>query len=130
MPVIQINALPQKPGVDPQAVMKSLCRSLAAVMGLKEKQIWATWETIQPGMFVEGSVAALVQPEATHPPVVNLIAFEGRPKELINRMLECVAQTLSEGLGIERGNVFLTYTEATSGRLYTGGEIRFTSSDR
>jgi hypothetical protein len=38
-------------------------------------------------------------------------------------MLTCVAETLARGLDLGDGNVFVTYAEARSGRVYTGGRV-------
>jgi hypothetical protein len=38
-------------------------------------------------------------------------------------MLTCVADTLARELGLEAGNVFVTYEEARAGRIYTGGTV-------
>lgn len=124
MPILHIKALPQQPGVNLTLVMKKVCLELAAVMNLPPRQVWGTWQTLDAGQYVEGEVEAALQPHSTHPPLVELIAFEGRSPEVIEAMLNCVAQTLGRELKIERGNVFITYREARSGRTFTGGEIR------
>jgi hypothetical protein len=64
-----------------------------------------------------------LQPRDTHPPLVQVIAFEGRDQELIGRVLTTVAETLVRELGLGEGNVFATYEEAQSGRIYSGGRI-------
>jgi hypothetical protein len=86
MPIFEIRALPQKPGVDPQSAMKNLCREIAALMRIPEHQVWATWEPIIPGNYVEGGKSAEVQPDSTHPSLINLVAFEGRDASLINNL--------------------------------------------
>ena len=82
---------------------------------------WATWEELEPGRYSEGGDAPGEQPRETHPPLVSLVAFEGRPSELVERMLTCVADTLVRELDLAPGNVFVTYDEARAGRIYTGG---------
>jgi hypothetical protein len=37
--------------------------------------------------------------------------------------LTCVAETLARELGLGEGNVFVTYDEIRSGRVYTGGRV-------
>jgi phenylpyruvate tautomerase PptA (4-oxalocrotonate tautomerase family) len=83
----------------------------------------ATWGTIEPGRYAEGSDSPTAQPRHTHPPLVTVTAFEGRPAELVEQMLTCVAETLVRELGLGDGNVFVTYDEVHSGRLYTGGRV-------
>lgn len=121
MPVLQIQALPQKPGVDVERALKRVCVALAEVYGCKPGQVWATWSTAEA--YVEGDREAKSQPDDTHPPIGTLTCFEGRPSETIARMLETAALMLGEELRIP-GNLFLTYVEAKSGRVFTGGSVR------
>jgi phenylpyruvate tautomerase PptA (4-oxalocrotonate tautomerase family) len=64
-----------------------------------------------------------MQPATTHPPLVRVIAFEGRPAEQVAALVRCVATTLARELTLEEGNVFVVYEEARPGRLYTGGDV-------
>jgi phenylpyruvate tautomerase PptA (4-oxalocrotonate tautomerase family) len=123
VPVIEISALPQPEAVDPAAALRAVTRAVAAALGEDERGTWATWRPVEPGRFVEGSDAPAVQPRSTHPPLVRVTAFEGRPDEEIARVLTAVADALAGALGLEPGNVFVRYDEATAGRLYTGGSL-------
>jgi phenylpyruvate tautomerase PptA (4-oxalocrotonate tautomerase family) len=123
VPVVEINALPPQTGIDVARVLAAVTRDLAAVLGEEPRGTWATWQPLEPGRYVEGDVAADRQPAATHPPLVRVTGFEGRPPELVARMLTTVAETLARELGLEPGNVFVRYEEARAGRLYTGGSI-------
>lgn len=55
---------------------------------------------------------------------MEFIALEGRPSELVEKVLHTIADVLAAELRMERGNVFITYTEAKSGRVYSGGAVR------
>jgi phenylpyruvate tautomerase PptA (4-oxalocrotonate tautomerase family) len=123
MPVIDISALPQREGVDAAAASAALTEAVAAVLGDEPRGTWVVWRTIEPGLYVEGDDAPPVQPAATHPPLVEVIAYEGRPPELVERLLVTVADTLARELRLEHGNVFVRWVEATAGRLYTGGGV-------
>ena len=50
--------------------------------------------------------------------------FVGRDPVLIEKLLEAAAQVLAAGLGLEPGNVFVTWTELQPGRVFTGGAVR------
>lgn len=54
---------------------------------------------------------------------MDILAFEGRSPEIIERVIVVAAEVLASGLQLERGNVFVNYREALSGRVYTGGEV-------
>jgi len=122
MPVIEVNALPQK---DPSKIKPALMKTavaLAKTTGCKPQQVWATWNEIQPGHYVEGENEVKIQPNGTHPPLVKLTCFEGKNAEKIEEILQLVATTLSESLGIP-GNIFIIYHEAQSGRVIAGNDI-------
>ncbi len=124
MPVVRISALPQSPDVDLATVLKRLCVQLAEVEGGEPRHWWATWQTIEPGHFVEGDVEADVQPAASHGPIVEIQAFTGRSPELIEAVITAAADLLAAELHLEPGDVFITWTELQPGRVHTGGDIR------
>ena len=123
MPLVRISALPQPGGVEPERALAAVTHALADLLGEEPSGSWATWEEIQPGRYVEGGDAPALQPAATHPPLVEVIAFEGRPADFVERVPTTVAAVLERELGLERGNVFVRYVEASGGRLYTGGSV-------
>ncbi|HEX9416898.1 MAG TPA: tautomerase family protein [Gaiellaceae bacterium] len=120
MPIVRIEALAQ-PEIDLERVLGSLCTELAALLGERPEGTWATWETLEH--YVEGAQGPAAQPRSTHPPLVTVTAFEGRPPEQVAAMLSLVADVLARELSLEPGNVFVTYEEARRGRLYTGGQV-------
>jgi phenylpyruvate tautomerase PptA (4-oxalocrotonate tautomerase family) len=122
VPVVRIRALPQR-DVDTARVLTRVTRELADVLGEEPRGTWATWETIPPGQYAEAGAIPSEQPRSTHPPLVSVVAFAGRGPELIERMLVRVADVLVRELGLDPGNVFVTYEEAQPGRLYTGGQV-------
>jgi hypothetical protein len=123
MPVIQVTALPQRPGTDVSKVLTTLCREVAAALGEEERGVWATWQQLEAGAYAEAGDARSQQPAATHPPIARVIAFRGRSPDVVERMLETVAAVLVRELSLEDGNAFVLYEEALRGRLYTGGAI-------
>jgi phenylpyruvate tautomerase PptA (4-oxalocrotonate tautomerase family) len=123
MPVVRISALPQRGGHPPERALAAVTHALADLLDEEPSGTWATWHEIPAGRYVEGGDAPAFQPAATHPPLVEVVAFAGRPPELVGRMLETVADVLVRELELEPGNVFVRYVEATAGRLYTGGSI-------
>jgi phenylpyruvate tautomerase PptA (4-oxalocrotonate tautomerase family) len=123
MPVIEITALPQPADVDVGAALAAVTTALAELLGEAPAGTWATWEELEPGRYAEGDDAPAVQPRGTHPPLVRVIAFEGRGPERVAAMLTCVAETLARELRLEPGNVFVRFEEARSGRLYDGGAV-------
>lgn len=122
MPILKVRGLPQR---DPERIRTALsdtCIAIAKVANCQPQSVWATWEELKPGMYVEGSDSADLQPLNTHPPIAELLCFEGRSPEQISSLLTIAAETLSRGLGIPN-HIFMTYQEAKSGRVLDGTGI-------
>lgn len=122
MPVVEIHALPQEPPVDVSGVLGKVCLDLARALSVREKEVWATWSSLGAGAYAEGRDVARVQPRETHPPTVKILARETRP-ERIATMLEVVAGSVAEALGLEPGNVFVVYEILPAGQVFSGGGI-------
>lgn len=122
MPVLHIRALPQKENVDIQSALKKTTVAISEAYGCDPKHVWATWQELSPGFYVEGSNNADIQPESTHPPIGELICFEGKSSEQIKKVLHAAAATLSKELGI-LDNIFITYREAKSGQVIAGNGV-------
>jgi phenylpyruvate tautomerase PptA (4-oxalocrotonate tautomerase family) len=121
VPIIQVEALPQAPGVEVEEALAALCGEIAGLLGEEPRGTWATRRTLEH--YVEGSDAPSVQPPSTHPPLVRVIAYRGREPEVVADLLRRTATVLARELRLEDGNVFVLYEEAQPGRLYTGGEV-------
>ena len=125
MPIVEIRALPQEPPVDVAAVLGRVCLDLAKLLECEPRHVWATWETLPAGSFVEADAPQRAQPRDTHPPMVRILAMEGRSPEMIARMLECVSQSLAAMLpAIDADNVFARYEELRKGRVAWGGRVQ------
>jgi phenylpyruvate tautomerase PptA (4-oxalocrotonate tautomerase family) len=122
MPIVTIRALPQ-PDLDVGSVLVTVARELAGLLGAEPRDVWVTWDEIPAGRYCEGDETPAVQPAGSHPPLVELAAFEGRPPELVARMLDLVADVVGRELGLEPGNVLVHYREDVAGRLSWGGSV-------
>jgi phenylpyruvate tautomerase PptA (4-oxalocrotonate tautomerase family) len=122
VPIVQVIALRQRVGVDVDAVSHAIVRAVAAELGEDPAGTWVTWQTLGPGAYREGdSPPPSEQPAATHPPLVRVSAFEGRPPETVARVLSAVAGTIVRELGLEPGNAHVVWDELHAGRVHTGG---------
>ena len=114
MPVIRIRALPQQ-DVDTRRVVVAVASAVATELDEEPRGTWVTWETVDA--YAEGGVVPDEQPHDTHPPVAEVMAG-ARPSDVVDRMLRAVGDTLAAELGLEPGNVFVTFTEVDPARLY------------
>ncbi len=122
MPILHVRALPQKNESIISQALKSTTVAVSKVYDCRPEQVWATWEEIQPGRYLEGENEASTQPHGTHPPICELICFEGQTPEKIEQLLKVASSTLSQSLGIQ-DNIFMTYREAKSGEVIAGNGI-------
>ena len=123
MPIIHVQALPQDPPVDVPRVLGALCESVAAALSCEPDHVWATWDTIPDGHYVEGVTDAALQPKDTHPPLVRVLIYQGWDLGAVRAMLEATANSLADALGIEPGNVFVRLDEMAAGTVYAGGKV-------
>lgn len=124
MPILSIKALPQKNPRLAEQALKKTCLAIAEAYGCPPENVWGTWQELKPGFYVEGENRADLQPEQSHPPIGELLCFEGKAADVIEKVLLAAGQTLSRELGIP-GNIFIRYEEAKSGMVIAGdGVIR------
>ena len=122
MPILKVEALPQKNKSLITQALKKTCVSISEVYGCPPEQVWAQWITIEPGHYVEGEMEAMTQPTSTHPPVATLTCFEGKSSDEIEEILKVAAHTLSRELGIP-DNIFIHYLEAKSRQVIAGNSV-------
>ena len=122
MPILNIRALPQSDRSKVSDTLKRTAIAISEIYGCEPQHVWATWQDIEPGYYVEGDNTVAEQPAETHPPICELICFEGKPSEQIEEILKIAASTLGEALSIP-GNVFITYQEFKSGQVFAGDGI-------
>jgi hypothetical protein len=104
-------------------ILKQLNNEMAAALSYDKNDIWSYWQFIERHMYAVGdSTAAVIEP-STHSPIIEITGFEGKSKEQIETMLNVTADVISNGLGIERSNIFITFSEVKSGCIFDGGQI-------
>ncbi|MBI3550968.1 MAG: hypothetical protein HY077_00495 [Elusimicrobia bacterium] len=124
MPLIEIKALPPRHAADASRTLKNAACELAKVLGVPPEKVRAVWTQLAPGHYAEGADAPEKAQLGTHPPVVHITCFEGRPPELVEKAIECVADNVCRDLLLAPGNAFVTYTEVRAGRLFVSGAMK------
>jgi phenylpyruvate tautomerase PptA (4-oxalocrotonate tautomerase family) len=124
MPIVQVTALRQRVGVDLDAVARAIVLAVSRELGEEPAGTWVTWQTLEPRRYREGDDhPPPEQPAATHPPLVRVSAFEGRPPDEVARVLSAVAGTIVRELRLEPGNAHVVWDELHAGSLHTGGSM-------
>ena len=125
MPVIQIHTLPFAEKPDTASVLVNLNKCIAEVIGTDPRYVWSYWTFIKPHNYAAGTETAAITGKDKHSPLVTIQSFEGRTQEQITAMLNVTADVLSQNTGLGRDNIFITYHEVLSGRVFDGGEVVF-----
>jgi phenylpyruvate tautomerase PptA (4-oxalocrotonate tautomerase family) len=124
MPLIEIKSLPPRSGADPSAALKNATWEVSKVLGVAPEKIRAVWVALEPGHYADAATLADASQSGTHPPVVHLSCFEGRPPELIEKVVRAVADSVGRDLKVAPGNVWVYYEELKAGRLFVDGAIK------
>jgi len=123
LPIIHIKSLPPKKYVEISKALSNLCIRVADELGIDENKVWATWQELQPEYYVEGSKTFNEQPTSTHPPLVEVLGFEGKKSHEIEKILNTIAKNLSELFKVDPENIFISYKECLKGKTFSAGLI-------
>lgn len=123
MPVICIKTLPLNRPLKINEVLRKLNLQVSKDTGIEANQIWSYWQIIERHLYAVGdTTAAAIQPQS-HSPIVEITGFEGKSPEIIESLMRSTAGVLSQVLEIDITNIFITYNEVRSGRVFDGGEV-------
>lgn len=123
MPVISIRSLPFEKNIDIPFILLKINENASIATGIEVNHIWSYWDFIKSGHYASGSDIADFTGSSKHSPIVEVISFEGKPKDSVEALLTSIAETISTETGIDIGNIFITYREVRSGEVFDGGEI-------
>ena len=123
MPFIHVKSLPFDEPRDVRAVLESLTRDFAESTSIEQEHVTATWEFLPEGHYAVAGSAALRQPQASHPVLVELVAPDFNSPEDVETMLETVALSISKRAKVQKGNIFISYRGVGSGTAFDRGEI-------
>ncbi|HXH02232.1 MAG TPA: hypothetical protein VNN09_02820 [Candidatus Competibacteraceae bacterium] len=123
MPFIHIKSLPFETAFDVAAVVEGITHDFSAATGIGLEHVTATWLFLSPGHYAVAGSAAAQQPQSSHPVLVDLLAPDFNPPEVVEKMLNCVASSIAKRIGIPRSNIFINYQAAHSGMIFDAGEV-------
>lgn len=124
MPIIEIRSLPPRPQGDMSRAVKNVSWEVSKVLGVPPDAVKAVWIPVAPEHYAEGGNLGQEQSQWTHAPIVTLTAMTGRPQELIEKALRCIADCLAKDLSLPIENILVWYNELPSGRLFTKGAFK------
>lgn len=123
MPVICIKTLPLNKPLRINEILRRLNLEISKAAGIEANQIWSYWQFIERHQYAVGDTTAAAMQQKTHSPIVEITGFEGKPAELIEQLMKTTAEVLAKELEIEVTNIFITYNEVLSGKVFDGGQV-------
>lgn len=123
MPVICIKTLPLNKPLRINEILRKLNLEISKNTGIEANQIWSYWQFIERHQYAVGDTTAAAIQQKTHSPIINITGFEGKPGALVEQIMQTTAEVLSKELDIDVSNIFITYNEVFSGRVFDGGKI-------
>ncbi|MCP4020920.1 MAG: hypothetical protein GY729_03685 [Desulfobacteraceae bacterium] len=123
MPKITIKTLPLDSGIDIQHILKTLGHQLSHSLDIGLDRLIILWEIIGANQFLFHGKVTDVQPEKTHHPIVEITAVQGMPRSLEEKMVETIAQTLSNELLVDFNNICVSINTLAPGKLFVVGRF-------
>ena len=123
MPFIHVKSLPFDEPRDVGTVLEGLTLDFAEATGVGLEHVTATWEFLPEGNYAVAGSAALHQPQASHPVLVELVAPDFNSTEDVETMLETVASSISKRAKVQKDNIFISYRDVGSGMVFDRGEV-------
>lgn len=122
MPVVTLRTLKLPATIQVESLLAELAGAVGPCLGVDPGRVFAVHQAL--AAFVEGNVPASWHQVGTHPPLVDIAAYAGRTGQQVELALLAAAAVVTSALGLDPGNVFVTYTEIGRGRVFTGGSVR------
>ncbi|WP_299018005.1 hypothetical protein [uncultured Photobacterium sp.] len=123
MPLVRIKSLPFKQDVAIDQVLTTLSQVISDAGKIEQRHIMLTWEYLVKSHYVHHGTVADVQPNDSHPVLVDLIAPNFNTEVQIAQTLELIANTIAEQLPIAKKNIFINFTPAYSDGVYDEGHV-------
>ncbi|MEN8131904.1 MAG: hypothetical protein ABFS45_17330 [Pseudomonadota bacterium] len=123
MPFIHIKSLPFKQDFDAALATKTISQAFSEQMKIPAEHISVTWEYYYPGHYAHNNEISDIQPVASHPLFIELLAPDFHSETTVGKMLKSIAANVSKSTGISSNNIFIHYQQAHSGMVFDDGAI-------
>lgn len=123
MPFIHIKSLPFERDIDVESWLKEINQDFSDKTGIGLGDISVTWEFFQEGAYCVTGITKTLQPDSSHPILVDLLVPDFNENEKIERMMNICAKKISLVSGVDTTNVFVNCRTAKSGWVFDAGQI-------
>ena len=121
MPIVEIRSLPPKDPTKIPEMLKRCAVDGARAFAIPESKVWALFEEVRPGWYVEGSAEAPHPGDSTHPPLVLVRALSGRDMHKKTSFMKAICKAIGEGLSIPPSNVWIHLIEMEKSHVWHDG---------
>jgi hypothetical protein len=105
MPLVEIDALPQPPSIDPSVLVRELNGAIAEAIPCAIDAVWTVWRTVS-GPYAVGDRVAFEQVPDSHAVIAHV--YIRRTPEQTARVVDAIERVLTRELSLAPGNVFVT----------------------
>ncbi len=123
MPFIHVNSLPFEGSFDVGAVVCELSREVAGRTGIELRHLTVTWRFLQSGHYAVAGRTASLQPDGSHPLLVEFLTPDFYTEPEAGRALTAIAESLAKLTGISGDNIFIQHRTTRKGRVYDQGRV-------
>lgn len=123
MPLIHVKSLPLQGSFNARSTLEILARDITHDTGIALEHITTTWDYLLPSHYAVGGKATELQPRDSHPLLVEILAPTTTSARKTKLLLESVAASLARHTGIPESNIFISFHEAHSGKVFDGGAV-------
>jgi hypothetical protein len=123
MPFIHIKSLPLKKHLEINTILEQLSQRFSRECDIPLQEVSASWEYFLPGQYAHAGITCPWQPDKSHPLLVELLTPDNYPEKTLRKMFECIANIISESIGVRYDNIFMYQNSVYSGRVFDGGKV-------
>lgn len=122
MPIVRINCLPVKK-LDLGLAVRGVTSALATATEIDPEHISVLWNELSADSYAHRGDLAELQPQATHPILIDLIAPDFHRPHLVQLMMKTLAHEVAVLTGADHNNILIIHQPQSSGHVYDQGRL-------
>lgn len=123
MPLIHIKSLPLPDTFDVTECIQGISRHFSTELSIDEIHITITWSWLPARHYLLGGTIFEMQTTKEPPLLVELVIPDFHSQEVVQHMLQCIAESLAHFAGIEKESIFIYCSKVVSGAILDDGKI-------
>lgn len=123
MPFIHIRSLPLEASTAISHIIEGISRDFSEETSTPIEHIVTSWEFFRAGCYAFGGKIGNTLSVDSHPILVDFLTPDFIEADTVEKMIECIADSLVKRMNILPSKVFINHRYAHSGRLFDAGDI-------